>query len=130
MGKIMTMVAMLIAAMMAIATGAAAQVPPDECYGDDVLNPEPTCVSPTEVTQPTEAPTTQPTEDGEVAPIDTGNPPERGQAAPVSRDAARPAAQLAQTGMTLSVGLVTGVGLLVAGLGLLLVSRRRKSVLQ
>ena len=118
MRKFGTIAAALLAAIMMMAPGATAQVPDDVCYGDvDVENPDPRCVEPTE----------EPTEGGGVSPIDVTRPPEE-----PSRGAPRPAAQpqLAETGMTLSVGLIAGFGLLTFGGVLLLGTRRRKSAVQ
>ena len=119
MRKTMTIAAAMLAVMMMLASVASAQVPGDG-GGDPVVDPY--FVPPTE----------EPTEGGGVSPTEVATTPERGEPAPVSRGVPRPAAQpqLAETGMTLSVGLVAGFGLLALGGGLLLVSRRRKSALQ
>ena len=120
MRKTMTIAAAMLAAMMMLASVASAQVPGDG-GGDPVVDPY--YIPPTEEPTPSESPS----EGGGVSPTEVPRPP-----ATVCRGVPQPAAQpqLAETGMTLSVGLVAGFGLLALGGGLLLVSRRRKSALQ
>lgn len=88
-----------------IAAPAFAQVPPEACYGDqqvDAQNPDCGGVGSEPVDRPAQ-------------------PPSRGATSP--QTAAQP--QLAETGISLSVGTVTAVVLLGAGFALLLGTRRR-----